>query len=624
MPMKNRFWALFVVSWLSIFSASAESLDPPILVRPIAPAEPVVPGKPAMVTVEICIPNLYHINSDRPLQDFLIPTTLEFASDPAVVVNKVIFPAPVVKKFKFSQEPLAVFEGIVGIKAELSIPSQLTSKEIALKGRVRYQACDEQTCFPPEVQSFTLTIPVTSLEGFSSADKTIEMQHGAEKEPGARKDSTGSLLSGSADFSGRSLPAKLLLIFVAGLALNLTPCVYPMIPITITYFGGQALGKKGSILMHSLLYVLGMAITYSTLGVVAAMTGGLFGGAHQHPAVLIGISLVMVLLALSMFDVYELRLPQVLTRVAGGGQKGFWGTFLMGLTVGIVAAPCVGPFVLGLMTYVGRQGSAILGFILFFVLALGLGLPFLLLGVFSGSLHRLPKSGAWLVWVRKIFGFVLLLMAVFFLETIFRDQLAYHLTFGMILFLAGIYLAWIDQVPSSGRIFPIMRNLVGLAFFAAALYAVVTGLDAEIRANRGGSAEANSLESIKWVSYSEEILHRARQEGKPVFIDFYADWCAPCKELDRHTFVQPEAIRLSREFIMVKVDLTSAGNPEAETLRRKYGVPGVPTLVFLNAEGEEMTDLRSTGFESAESFIDKMRRALQRNLENRGQRKKGA
>ena len=173
--------------------------------------------------------------------------------------------------------------------------------------------------------------------------------------------------------------------FFGGLALNLTPCIYPLIPITISYFGGQAEGKKGSVILHSVIYVVGMAATYSILGSIAAFTGSLFGAALQIPAVLIGVAAVMVLLALSMFNVYEIRVPAFINKFAGGSQKGYFGTFFMGLTCGIIAAPCIGPFVLGLLTYVGNRGNVLLGFSLFFVLALGLGIPFLLLGIFSGA-----------------------------------------------------------------------------------------------------------------------------------------------------------------------------------------------------------------------------------------------
>jgi thiol:disulfide interchange protein DsbD len=287
-------------------------------------------------------------------------------------------------------------------------------------------------------------------------------------------------------------------------------------------------------------------------------------------------------------------MPAFVNRLAGGSQKGFVGTFLMGLTVGIVAAPCIGPFVLGLLTYVGDKGSVVLGFSLFFVLALGLGLPFLVLGIFSGSIDRLPKSGSWMIWVRKIFGFVLLAMAIHFLKT-----------FSAIMFLAGIYIAWIEPTQSEGKVFPFIRNLVGVVFFAVAIYAAAMGL-------QDHASNIVDERSIQWRVYSDELISQASLQSKPVFIDFYADWCAPCKELDRYTYASPEVVSFSKKFIMIKADLTSADDPRIERLREKYQASGVPTLVFLKPNGEEMRDLRATGFEPKEAFLLRMKQALQR------------
>jgi thiol:disulfide interchange protein DsbD len=341
------------------------------------------------------------------------------------------------------------------------------------------------------------------------------------------------------------------------------------------------------------------------------MTGGLFGAAYRYPPVLIGFALIMILLALSMFDVYELRMPASLNRLASGSQKGFGGTVLMGLTVGIIAAPCIGPFVLGLLSYVGNKGNVLLGFALFFVLALGLGLPFLVLGVFSGSIHRLPRSGAWMVWVRKIFGFILLAMAVYFLKTLLPSLLAYHLALALIMLLAGIYLAWIDPVQASGKAFPYIRNAVGILFFGAALYAGVTGLHAGAGNVQTGLTGQHQGNPIEWLPYSDLLMNQASREGKPVLIDFYADWCAPCKELDMHTFTAPEIIDRSGEFYMIKVDLTSSGDPQTEALREQYEVKGVPILVFLRPDGREIEDLRVSGFEPKDVFLKKMNRALE-------------
>ena len=600
--MKTILRVIAVCVWMSACNLYAE--DPVVSIRTTAPAGTLEPGKSTILNVRLEISKPYHINSNTPLQDFLIPTVLELEPVPGVTFGKTAFPPAPLKEFSFSDSPMSVYEGSVNIAVEMMLSANFSSKEITVKGKVRYQACDDRSCLPPVWEAFSMALPVTLSAG-SRVD-------GLKEPPASAPSGTAGAESSGADFGGKSLLATILLVFLGGLALNLTPCVYPMIPITITYFGGQAQGKKGSLIAHSVVYVLGMAVTYSILGVVAAMSGGLFGAANQYPPVLIGIALVMVALALSLFDVYELRMPQFLNRLAGNSKKGFLGTLLMGLTVGIVAAPCIGPFVLGLLTYVGNKGSVLLGFALFFVLALGLGVPFLFLGAFSGSIQRLPRSGAWMVWVRKIFGFILLAMAVYFVKPLFPSGLAYYLTVAMIMLLAGIYMAWIDTVAGSGRIFAYVRNAVGICFFAVALYSAITGLEEGVGKARISSTAEAPGDAIQWHPYSESMLSVAMKEAKPIFIDFYADWCAPCKELDEKTYSTPEVVARSRDFVMLKVDLTSADDPQAEMLRKKYQARGVPTLVFLTPDGREIPGLRGTGFESKEVFLEKMNRALKK------------
>jgi thiol:disulfide interchange protein DsbD len=586
--------SIVAVLLCSVFISVAQDSATVVSIRPIAPVEPFRAGKPMIVAVELAIASPYHINSDRPLEDYLIPTTLEFSPQPGVTFGKTTFPNSLVKKFAFSQSPLSVFEGTVRILTEITLDPGTKQEGIALQGKVRYQACDESTCLPPVQKLFRLSLAMNGTASIPSVEKLI-----------------GKSAPAPTGFGDKGILVTMLLVFLGGLALNLTPCVYPMIPITIAYFGGQAQGKRGSILIHAALYVIGMALTYSVLGVIAAMTGGLLGAALRYAPVLIGIALVMVLLALSMFDVYEFRMPAFLNRLAGGSQKGFIGTLLMGLTVGIVAAPCIGPFVLGLLTYVGNRGNAVLGFALFFILAIGMGLPLIVLGVFSGSIRRLPRSGAWMMWVRKVFGFILLVMAVYFLEPLFPNPLAYLLTLALILLLAGIYLAWIDSVQSEGKAFSYTRNIVGILFFALALYAAVTGVDVHIKTVQTNLPGRDVNSAIQWMPYSDEVLRQASRENKPVFIDFYADWCVPCKELDMKTFSASEVIDRSNEFFMLKVDLTSTDDQRTEGLRFKYQVKGVPTLVFLKPNGQEIADLRGTGFETKDVFLQKMNRAIQ-------------
>jgi thiol:disulfide interchange protein DsbD len=566
------------------------------------------------IAVEVDIKEPYHINSPNPLEPYLIPTTLEIKESEGIASGRILFPKSVLKKFAFSDNPLAVFKGKIFIFTNISISPDFADSELSIEGKFGYQACDDHTCLAPSEYNFSQQFPVAATEEkvvpinqsiFASMENILEEKYeeSSEGDPSIAQTivQKGWLLT-------------FILVFLAGLALNLTPCVYPLIPITISYFGGQSEGKRGSVISHAILYILGMAITYSILGVIAALTGSLFGSALQNPVVLVIIAIILVSLALSMFDLYEIRIPAFLSNFAGGLKKGYFGTFFMGLTVGIVAAPCIGPFVLALLTFVGERGDIVLGFWLFFTLAIGLGLPFLFLAIFSGNINKIPKSGAWMVWVRNIFGFVLLAMAIYFLQPLFPNTLLYHLALALTMLVGGIYMAWIEPTKTSGKIFGIIRNLIGLIFFLLALllggWGIESFIDNKISGAKLTLQEGSESSQIEWFEYSDAIRERASKGNKPVLIDFYADWCIPCKELDKFTFSASAVVELSRQFTMLKVDLTQANDPLSQNLRKKFNIKGVPTLVFLSADGKELTDLRVVGFLEKEEFLPMMQKAL--------------
>jgi thiol:disulfide interchange protein DsbD len=391
--------------------------------------------------------------------------------------------------------------------------------------------------------------------------------------------------TGARSLKGWAMLWTLLGIFAGGLALNLTPCVYPMIPITVSFFGGRtARDKPGQLklILHGLCYLMGLALTNSTLGVVAALSGGLMGAMLQNPIVLALVAGVLVLFATSLFGFWELRLPGALTQAAGKSYSGFFGSLFMGLTLGVVAAPCIGPFVLGLLTWIAGMGSPWLGFLVFFILSLGLGLPLFVLALFSGQLQRLPRAGGWMLWVRKLMGWVLCGMAAYFIRPVLPDALKITLTVAVAL-AAGVHLGWLDKNQASFRAFPWLKSIVGTACLVLATFWL--------------SAFAMRGPGIAWHSYSEQTLQQSAAQKKPVIIDFYADWCTPCRELEEVTFHSPEVVRQAqKDFVMVKVDVTKGGNPVHEALLKQYGVRGVPTIVFLNADGKERTDLRLVDF----------------------------
>ncbi len=538
-------------------------------------------GSELKVALKIQIEDGWHINSDKPHEDFLIPSSIEIESKEGFTLTLAKFPKAKDLEFQFSDKPVSVFEGEILLGAILKVPTDLPPGPYSFNVNFTYQACNDMTCMPPKTVIDTINVNVVNNKSMIN-EINSEIFSGLDLSYTAADPTDEDSLAAALESSG--IVFALLLVFLGGLALNLTPCVYPLIPITIGYFGAQSEGRTFKLFLLGLFFVLGMALTYSVVGVITALSGAVFGSLLQSPVVIILIVLVLIGLSLSMFGLYEFKLPDSLVNKAGGSKSGVFGAFMMGLTMGIVAAPCIGPFVLGLVTYVAAKADPYYGFLLFFFLALGLGLPYLFLAIFSGKIKNLPKAGFWMEAVKHIFGFILIGMAIYFLNPLLPGWLSDYLLPGYII-LAALYLLFVDKLANDIKGFRIFKTVFSLIVIVGAIYTVWPSEKA----------------SPDWQTYSEEKYSEALVGGNKIIVDFYADWCIPCKELDAFTFSDPAVIEKSGEFIAFKVDMTSSMSETTEKIKDKFKVIGMPTVVFVGSNGKESN--RITGFIDAEEML---------------------
>ena len=394
-------------------------------------------------------------------------------------------------------------------------------------------------------------------------------------------------------------------VFLGGLGLNLTPCVFPMIPITVSFFGGRAGGAKSQLIIHSSVYLLGLVLTYTILGAFVSLSGRMLGEALTSPWVTGGASLIILIMASSMFGLWEIRMPASLNRLAATDRAGLLGSLIMGLTVGILAAPCVGPFVVGLMTHVARVGEIGYGLLLFALLSLGLGLPLSVLAVFSGALANLPRAGDWMLWVRKLFGVILVIMAVYVSETLLGPGI-YPWVMAAVALVGAVYLAFVDKSGQGG--FKMVKRLGALALVLGVGVYFWMATPALRNLVVGGSEGSH----IAWQKFSPEILKQAAADGKPVMIDFYADWCAPCKRMEADTFPDKRVVDGLEGFVTLKADVTNGASDELKPYAQQWGIRGVPSLIFLDRSGKTMSDMNLVGYRGPDDLAAHLKNVRQK------------
>ena len=481
-----------------------------------------------------------------------------------------IFKKPVQAIFKVSQSPL---------KAEDMV-------EIA------YQGCTEGFCYPPEVKEIKVAdLPIAQV---TNTEKTSEKSTALSAQPKAEQDRLAESLFNSkyAVFG----------FFLLGLGLAFTPCVLPMLPLLSAIVIGQnQRPNMWRAFALSFVYVQGMALTYTLLGLIVAAIGLPFQVALQHPYVMIGLSIIFVLLALSMFGVFTLQLPSSLqTKLSLLSQQqkagAFGGVFLMGMIAGLVASPCTSAPLSGALLYVAQSGDLFTGAITLYLLALGMGVPLILITLFGNKI--LPKSGMWMETVKKLFGFVMLALPVFLISRILPDEWTSRLW----AMLGTAFFIWFAfQMPKNGTgwVFRIL-------FLVAAMISVKplqTWVWGESQAPSAVENKAVSHVEFKKVKSEAELQQALSENNKSlVMLDLYADWCVACKEFEKETFSDPSVQKAFGDMLLLQIDMTK-NSEENRALMTKYKVLGLPTILFFNRDGKEIEGSRVNGFMPPVEFL---------------------
>ena len=468
---------------------------------------------------------------------------------------------------------------------------------------IHYQGCTKGFCYPPETVNIPLqNVPLQNVEAqaVNSAPNVAnqDFANATENSTTSRPTAISQQDQLASQLSENRL--SIIWFFVLGLGLAFTPCVLPMLPLlSAIVIGNQERPNNIKALLLSLTYVQGMALTYTLLGLIVAAIGLPFQIALQSPPVLIGLAILFTLLAASMFGLFEIRLPNAwqqklnaLSQKQSGGA--FGGVFVMGMIAGLVASPCTSAPLSGALLYVAQSGDLFTGGLALYLLALGMGIPLVLITLFGNKI--LPKSGDWLLKVKTAFGFVMLALPIFLIARLLPTQIEPLLWSA----LALVFLGWlISVIPATS----VLKNAIRIGLFA--LFALSAYPWANlVWGNSSHSVETSShAKFIRISSLAELDTQLAEAKGKKVMFDLYADWCVACKEFEKYTFSDAKVQQKLDEMVLLQVDMTR-NSSDNDAIMQRFQILGLPTILFFDEQGQEISRMRVTGFLDAEQFLN--------------------
>ncbi|WP_428717706.1 protein-disulfide reductase DsbD [Undibacterium curvum] len=574
-----------LLSWLP--PAMAEDfLDPEVAFKVNA-----VMLEPGVAEVTFTIADGYYLYRER----------LKFSSEQAKLGEPVLPKGKVKFDETFNKEVETYREKLV-----VRIPVQ-ADKDFVLK--VARQGCaDLGLCYPPMESEFPLGVSAST----NAASANVAAGSASSK-AGAAAATDNESSSISAALKSGKLVVILPLFFILGLGLSLTPCVLPMVPILSFIIVGEGAGvsrMRGFLL--SLAYVLGMSLVYTGMGVAAGLAGEGLAATLQNPWVLGAFSALMVLLALSMFNVYQLQMPAALqtrlTQVSEGQRNSkagkLIGVFLMGAISALIVGPCVTGPLIGALVYISQTRDVLVGGAAMFAIAIGMGVPLLLIGISAGSL--LPRTGMWMEYIKRFFGVLMLGMALWMISPVIPAwvQMA---GWALLLLAYAAYLLWIQRSGLLAKAFGLLFGLLG----AIQLVGVATGgrdVYAPLAHLLGTQVHGASFQRVRTVAELDAAL--AQNKGKTAMLDFYADWCVSCKEMEKLTFTDPAVKAKMEAMLLLQVDVT-ANNEDDKALLKRFGLFGPPGIIFFNQQAQEIAGSRVVGYQNAEKFLQSLSKADQ-------------
>ncbi len=609
------------------------------------------PGATVEVAVKLSPGQGVHLYRDK--------VKVELVAPPAgLSLGKLELPAGKKARDELSGGEVEYYYDPVSFTVPVIIPADFKGDRAAFTLKVGFQGCTETFCLAPAHKELELEAPPAAPASAQPQDRPQPppeppqqnpaqppaqppAQERTQSQPQSQPQATTAKIAVQTDAGGEGWAQRavrgggllgLVGAFVLGLLVSFTPCVYPMIPVTVALIGGAAAGgagrgagggapgvprRKSAVLGYTVVYVMGIALTYSVLGVAAASTGRAFGSWSGNPAVQVGIGLVMAALALSMFGAFDLALPGGLAARLGVGRAGSGASlpvlFLTGAVLGLVASPCVSAPLLFLLAIIGERGNLAAGALSLFAFAWGMSALLILAGLFPGFLAR---PGEWMNRVKVAFGVIMAAMGLYFVRGLLPAGLFGWAGLSVAAAVGIALLVGARWLAEGSRRRGLVAGLGGIALVGAAYLSfgasirtgALTGLARAVlpsAVSQGLRAPAGA--ELAWQAYSSEVLSAARDSGRPVLIDFYTDGCISCLEMEEKVFSDPAVVAAADTFVRLRLNCTDNDHPEVRKAEERFKVQGYPTVVVLDSQGREAA--RAEGFTASPAFLEKLRAA---------------